>query len=324
MGLLGASLIELGRLADADPLRRDALDGFRRDPGIEDHETLVVAIDLAVLFDDQRRLDAAIPPIEEMLEIQRRTRGEDNPDTLLTLAHLASNHAFGPHPERSEPLASRSVELFKAKLTVDYEMTSRVLHIHSFVLSKLKRHDEAIELATEVLDRRSRLLGREHPETRLAMRALAGIHADAERCEESRDFYEELYDVVDDWQHIANPGRSWPANELTSLCQQMQGTEGFARWQERARWAPMLLGKRRPAAPRRRYHSTADRNRTRKREPTRLRKRGAEPTPSTRRGCARRSATTASSRSRPRPTCRPRSSCASGSNRSARRSNGTT
>ena len=79
---MGGLLRAEGRLAEAEPYWREALEKFRRTLGEEHPDTLVSIGNMGSLLRDQGRLAEAEPFHSEALEKRRRTLGEEHPETL--------------------------------------------------------------------------------------------------------------------------------------------------------------------------------------------------------------------------------------------------
>ena len=74
---LGATLRELGRSAEAEPLHREALE-MRRKLFRQDHTDVAVSLNnLASVLRDQGKFSEALPLQRECLELQRRLLGPD-------------------------------------------------------------------------------------------------------------------------------------------------------------------------------------------------------------------------------------------------------
>ncbi len=79
----------LGRLSEAEPLYREALETRRTTLGPKHPSTLASMNNLALLLQDQGKLGEAEPLMRDALEIQRATLGPKHPDTLTSMNNLA-------------------------------------------------------------------------------------------------------------------------------------------------------------------------------------------------------------------------------------------
>ncbi len=87
MGLL---LRAQGKLAEAEPYWREALEKSRRVLGEEHPHTLTSINNMGVLLLNQRRLAEAEPYSREAMEKARRLLGTEHPDALVLLHNLIS------------------------------------------------------------------------------------------------------------------------------------------------------------------------------------------------------------------------------------------
>ena len=78
-----------GRLAEAEPYYREALDRRRDLLGDDDPETLFSIHNMGGLLHDQGKLDEAERDRREALDRRRRVLGDENPDTLEAMHNLA-------------------------------------------------------------------------------------------------------------------------------------------------------------------------------------------------------------------------------------------
>ena len=85
---MGSLLREQGKLEEAEPFYRLALEGWERTLGRDHPSTLTSVKNLGVLLQSQGKLTEAEPFYRRALEGQERTLGVDHPSTRLTAEHL--------------------------------------------------------------------------------------------------------------------------------------------------------------------------------------------------------------------------------------------
>jgi hypothetical protein len=85
---MGALLHGEGKLAEAEPYYREALEKQRRILGDDHPDTLNTINNLGLLLQDLRKLDQAEPFLREALEKSRLLRGDDHPSTIQTMYNL--------------------------------------------------------------------------------------------------------------------------------------------------------------------------------------------------------------------------------------------
>jgi hypothetical protein len=175
-----------GKLAEAEPLYREALAGRRRTLGGDHHNTLTSMHNLASLLIMQGKLGEAEPLCREALAGRRRTLGDQHPSTLgfiNTLANLLN--AQGKQGE-AEPLYREALAGRRRALGDEHPDTLGSINNLAEHLRNQGKLDEAEPLSREALAGRKSTLGDEHPDTLGSINNLAnllcaqGKHGEAE------------------------------------------------------------------------------------------------------------------------------------------------
>jgi tetratricopeptide (TPR) repeat protein len=78
---------------------------------------------LALVFSDAGKLDAALPLYEETLRLQKAKLGPDHPDTLTSMSNLGNGYADAGKLDSALPLYEETLRLRKAKLGPDHPDT---------------------------------------------------------------------------------------------------------------------------------------------------------------------------------------------------------
>ena len=102
---MGFQLQVQGKLAEAEPYYREALEKRRRVLGEEHPDTLSSINNMGLLLRDQGKLDQAEPYYSEALEKSRRVLGEEHPDTLTSMSNLA-----GTLSDQGDLVGARSLQ----------------------------------------------------------------------------------------------------------------------------------------------------------------------------------------------------------------------
>ena len=95
-----------GKLTEAEPLYRRALEIRERVLGPDHPDTALSLNNLAVLYQVQGKLTEAEPLYRRALEIRERVLGPDHPDTALSLNNLAVLYDSQGKLTEAEPLLS--------------------------------------------------------------------------------------------------------------------------------------------------------------------------------------------------------------------------
>ncbi len=185
--LLGSALHAAGRLSEAQPLLRDALERFRRiDPN--DERTLVSMSALGSLLLDMGKVEEAEPLYRATVDGQRRLKGPDHPSTLLTLNDLGTLYFMAGKMSEAE---ASFAEVLAARRRVngdDHPDTLSALNNLGVVLAVQGRLAEAEPLYREALERRRRVLGDDDPETLFSIHNMGGLLHDQGRLEEAEQY----------------------------------------------------------------------------------------------------------------------------------------
>ncbi|KAF1814281.1 HET-domain-containing protein [Eremomyces bilateralis CBS 781.70] len=121
----------------------------------------------------------------EELETRKTKLGADHPDTLTSIANLASTYRNQGRWDAAEELEVQVMETRKTKLGADHPDTLTSMNNLAFTWKAQGRATEAIRLMTECVQLRDRVLGTRHPHFISSSKILADWEAD--RIEESSE-----------------------------------------------------------------------------------------------------------------------------------------
>ena len=161
---LGALRWKQGRLADAEPLYREAYEmGTRLGP--DNAATLLAELNLATLFRSQGRFKEATPLIERNVEATRRVLGPEASATLDTVSNLANHYQETGDPARAEGLRRPNLEVRRRVFGEKAPETISDLNNLANDVALQGRFEEAAALNTKVLALKEEVYGPEHPST---------------------------------------------------------------------------------------------------------------------------------------------------------------
>ncbi|KAI5820728.1 hypothetical protein BZA77DRAFT_384421 [Pyronema omphalodes] len=135
---------------------------------------------------------------EGVLGVRRRTLGEEHPDTLDAMYHLASTYkALGGMLKEVQELEEKVLEVTRRTLGEEHPDTLKTMHNLALTYKRLGgRLKEVQELQEKVLEIQRRTLGEEHPDTSKAMENLAGTYkALGGRLKEVQELKENVLEV---------------------------------------------------------------------------------------------------------------------------------
>ena len=167
---LGALLERQGKLDEAEPLLRKALEASRATLGDRHPHTLRSINNLGRLLKDQGKLDEAEPLLREALQATRATLGNRHPGTLAAIHDLGALLKDQGKLDEAEPLLREALEARRATQGDRHPDT-----IAAMLDPTQGKLDEAEPLLREALEVRRATLGDRHPDTLAAIHDLGAL-----------------------------------------------------------------------------------------------------------------------------------------------------
>src|SRR5215469_14246422 len=94
----------LGHWRDAIPLFGKARNTFTAKLGADHADTLMALNNLGRAYQEDGKVDLALPLLKETLERKKATLGADDPDTLQSMNNLAGGYWAAGKPDLALPL----------------------------------------------------------------------------------------------------------------------------------------------------------------------------------------------------------------------------
>jgi len=154
-----------GKLSEAAPLFREALEGRRRTLGNTHPDTLTSLDNFGVLLLFQGKLSEAEPLLREALEVKRRTLGDTHPSTLTSINSLGLLLKNQGKLSEAEPLFREALEGSRRTLGDTHPTTLDTMNSFGAFLLGQGNLNEAEPLLREALQGFHRTLGDTHPTT---------------------------------------------------------------------------------------------------------------------------------------------------------------
>ena len=177
-------LVSNGQHGEAEPLRRQALEGMTRVLGADHPDTLGSLNNLANCIDAQGRRSEAEPLYRQALAIQTRVLGADHSDTLNSLNNLAICIDSQGRMSEAEPLYRQALVGRTRVLGADHPDTLSGLNNLAACINAQGRRSEAEPLYRLALEEKARMLGADHLDTLSSLNNLAiCINAQGRRSE---------------------------------------------------------------------------------------------------------------------------------------------
>ncbi|KAF2260180.1 HET-domain-containing protein [Lojkania enalia] len=138
------------------------------------------------LYQDGRWDEAEIP-ITQVLDMEKRMLGAGHPDTLTSMANLASTYRNQGRWGAAEELDVQVMEMSKKKLGADHPDTLTSMANLASTFWNQGRWEAAEELDVQVMETRKKKLGADHPDTLTSMANLASTYRNQGRWEAAEE-----------------------------------------------------------------------------------------------------------------------------------------
>ncbi|KAK3984258.1 hypothetical protein QBC44DRAFT_301710 [Cladorrhinum sp. PSN332] len=167
----------------------------------------------------------------EKLQVQviktRKTKlGVDHPDTLTSMANLASTFWNQGRWEEAEKLEVQVMETSKTKLGVDHPDTLTSMANLASTYSNQGRWEEAEKLEVQVMETSKTKLGVDHPSTLTSMANLASTYSNQGRWEEAEKLGVQVLETSKTKLGVDHP------STLTSMANLASTYRNQGRWEE--------------------------------------------------------------------------------------------
>jgi hypothetical protein len=111
----------------------------------------------------------------QVMETRKRMLGKEHPDTLTSMAHLASTFWNQGRWKETEELFMQVMETIQKVLGKEHPDTLTSMDNLASTYRNQVRWKEAEELEVQAMETRKRVLGEEHPDTLLLLLLLSNI-----------------------------------------------------------------------------------------------------------------------------------------------------
>ena len=132
---------------------------------------------------------------QKTVEILRRARGPENPETLKSMSALALTLRKQGHLTEAETLQRQTLDAQRRVLGPEHSDTLRSMYNLGRILWGKGRYPEAEKLDRETLDIRRRVLGPEHPDTLTSIGNLASDLTNEHRHPEAEKLFRETLGI---------------------------------------------------------------------------------------------------------------------------------
>jgi tetratricopeptide (TPR) repeat protein len=153
----------------------------------DDKESLDLALRCATALDRDGRYEEAEELGEQVMQMRKRLLGDEHPDTLTSMANLASTFRNRGRWKEAEELEVEVMQAMKRVLGNEHRDTLLSIGNLAATYSSQGRWKEAEELEVEVMQEMKRVLGNEHPDTLSSMNNLALTYSNQGRWREAEE-----------------------------------------------------------------------------------------------------------------------------------------
>lgn len=182
----------LGRLADAEPLHRQAVEALRQWAGDEHPMVIDTMMGLGETYEAQGRYAEAEPLYRRVSESYYRTEGGNSPSYARSLHNLALLYQRMGDLDRAEPLYRQAVEIVRQSLGDSHPIYSLALGSLASFYKETRKYELAEPLYRQLIDIRRKRHGDTHPDTARSLTRLAEIHEATGRYAEAEQLYRQV------------------------------------------------------------------------------------------------------------------------------------
>ena len=175
MDIVGLTLDEMGKSAEAEPVHRECMEAREKMLGREDRDTWDSMNNLALVWKKMGRISEAVEMERRALEIRKRVLGPEHPDTLTAMCNLSVSLKFMERGEEALDLDRTALEIRKRVLGPEHPDTLDSMFLLAVSLARGEQFVEAAELLSTCVEAMERVLGVGHPHTATARQGLEAL-----------------------------------------------------------------------------------------------------------------------------------------------------
>ncbi|KAK3359535.1 hypothetical protein B0T25DRAFT_101496 [Lasiosphaeria hispida] len=185
-----------------------------------------VGSSLGCVYYDEGRWDDAEKLFVQVMETRKTKLGADHPDTLTSMANLASTYRNQGRWEEAEKLFVQVMETSKTKLGADHPDTLTSMANLASTYRNQGRWEEAEKLEVQVMETRKTKLGADHPSTLTSMANLASTYRNQGWWEEAEKLFVQVMETSKTKLGADHP------DTLTSMANLASTYRNQGRWEE--------------------------------------------------------------------------------------------
>ncbi|MDG2185688.1 MAG: tetratricopeptide repeat protein, partial [Mariniblastus sp.] len=141
------------------------------------------------------KYDEALPYFSEVLEVSRRTLGDEHPSTLRSINNMGVLLSNEGKYDEAQPYFTEALEVSRRTLGDDHPETLASISNMGNLLSTQGKYDEALPYMAEVLEVSRRTLGDEHPGTLRSISNMGMLFLNQGKYDEALPYFSEALEV---------------------------------------------------------------------------------------------------------------------------------
>ena len=166
---------------------------------------------------EQGKYQEAIPLAEKAVELAKRVRGPENPDTAKSLNNLAELYRHMGEYAKAEPLLREALQIRQKVLGPEDPNTATSLNNLALLYGVMGEYAKAEPLFHEALQIRQKVLGPEHPDTAQSLNNLGVLYWDMGEYAKAEPLLQEALRICQKFLGLEHPYAATSLNNLAGL-----------------------------------------------------------------------------------------------------------
>ncbi|KAL8719057.1 MAG: hypothetical protein Q9225_003891 [Loekoesia sp. 1 TL-2023] len=154
-----------------------------------------MASNFALAYSEVGRPKEALQLMEPVVDVYKRTLGEEHPETLNSINSLASYYSNIGRYQEALQLIEPVIDVYKRTLGEEHPETLGSIHSLAIRYSEVGRYQEALQLMERVVEESKRTLGEDRHNTLTSTHNLAICYSNVGRYQEALQLAEQVVDM---------------------------------------------------------------------------------------------------------------------------------
>ncbi|XP_014271440.1 uncharacterized protein [Halyomorpha halys] len=171
------------------------LDYSKNDNSIKTHKDLDKKFNIAQLYFAQKKYTEALKEFKEVVEIGRKSFGENHPETLYSQSIIAEILRRQSKFDKALKLFEKTHEKQKTVLGKDHPDTLQTLFGKAITLEDQEKFNDSLRIYQEVLEKRITKFGKDHPSSLEARTSVGDIFFKLKDFDKALEKYNEVLSI---------------------------------------------------------------------------------------------------------------------------------